>query len=115
MKKLILVIAVAILSSAQSFANDKNTNETVQQKLRKEIIVLLDKPQFEVEKTNIIADIEFTLNAKNEIVVLNVDSEESIVSDYVKSRLNYKKVNLNTIKTSAKTFKMTLKVIRPQA
>ncbi|OED37024.1 hypothetical protein AB832_05315, partial [Flavobacteriaceae bacterium (ex Bugula neritina AB1)] len=93
MKKLITVIIVAVIASASVFANDKSIGETAQQKLRKEIIELLERPHFKIEKSSIEAEIEFTLNAKNEIVILTVNSDKDIVENYVKSKLNYKKVN----------------------
>ncbi|WP_378178962.1 hypothetical protein [Aquimarina sp. SS2-1] len=114
MKKLI-VLAVAILASTQIFANDKNTDETNEQKLRSEIALLLDKPQIELDSDEIKANIEFILNGKGEIVILTVDSEKEAVESYVKSRLNYKKVNSNIIKTGNKVFKLKLKVLNPEA
>ncbi len=111
MKKLITVVIVAILASTSVFANDKNIGETVQQKLRKEIIELLEQPSFEIEKSSIEAEIEFTLNAKNEIVILTVDSDKDIVANYVKSKLNYKKVNSTIPNNEQRMFKMKLRVI----
>ncbi len=113
MKKLITVVIVAIIASASVFANDKNANETTQQKLRKEIIELLEKPTFQIEKSDIVANIEFTLNAKNEIVILTVDSNKDIVENFVKSRLNYKKVSSTLSKNDQRIFKMKLKVVKP--
>ena len=114
MKKLI-ALTVAVFVSVSMFANNNNPNETVQQKLRKEIIALLESPQFEVENSDIIANIEFTLNTKNEIVVLNVESDEDMIAYYVKSRLNYQKVNFDGSKRGNINFKMTLKVVKPKA
>jgi len=112
MKKLITLVLVAVLTSASVFANDKNTPETTQN-LRKEIIDLLDKPSFKIENENIEACIEFTLNAKNEIVILTVDSDKEAIESYVKSRLNYKKVSFISPQNGQRTFKIKLKVINP--
>lgn len=76
MKKLI-VLVVAILATTQIFANDKNTKETSEQKLRNEIALLLDRPEIRLESNEIKANIEFILNAKGEIVILTVDSEKA--------------------------------------
>lgn len=115
MKKLIVLVVVAVLASAQVFANDKNTKETTEQKLRSEIVLLLDKPQIKLEGDEINANIEFILNAKGEIVILTVDSEKEAVEYYVKSRLNYKKVNSYIATTGNKVFKLKLKVLNPEA
>ncbi|MFD2563096.1 hypothetical protein [Aquimarina rubra] len=114
MKKLI-VLVVAVLASTQIFANDKTTKETTEQKLRSEIVLLLDKPQIRLDRNEINASIEFILNAKGEIVILNVDSEKEAVESYVKSRLNYKKVDSDITRTGNKVFKLRLKVLNPEA
>ncbi len=117
MKKLILVILVAFVASSSVFANGKKTpkTETAQQQLRNKIIALLKKPQFEIEKSDITANVEFLLNAKNEIVILVIDSEKEMIAEYVKARLNYRKINLDTPQPTNKTFRMTIKVLNPRA
>ncbi|WP_298545428.1 hypothetical protein [uncultured Aquimarina sp.] len=114
MKKLI-VLVVAVLVSTQVFANDKNTKETNKEKLRSEIAVLLEKPQIKLERNEINASIEFILNAKGEIVILSVDSDKEAIDDYVKTRLNYKKVDADITRTGNKVFKLKLKVLNPEA
>jgi len=111
MKKLIVVIV--ILATATVFANDKKSNETGNQKLREEISVLLEKPQIEIEKDSVEASIKFILNAKNEIVILTVDSEKEAIENYVKLRLNYQKVNFDSSRGKNKIFKMNLKILNP--
>jgi len=110
MKKLI-VLLVAVVVSTQVFANDKNTKETKEQKLRNEIAVLLESPELQVDGNEIKANIEFILNGKGEIVILTVDSDKKAVEYYVKSRLNYKKVNSDV--NENKVFKLSLKVLNP--
>ena len=39
------------------------------------------------------ADVLFTVNAKKELIVLSVDSENIQLETYLKRKLNYKKVN----------------------
>jgi len=114
MKKLI-VLLVVVFASTQIFANDKNTKETNKEKLRSEIAVLLEKPQIKLERNEINASIEFILNAKGEIVILSVDSDKEAIDDYVKTRLNYKKVDADITRTGNKVFKLKLKVLNPEA
>jgi len=114
MKKLIVVL-VAVLASTQIFANDKPSKNTSVEELRNEIVVLLDKPEIKLEQNEIKANIEFILNAKGEIVILTVDSEKTAVEDYVKSRLNYKKVDSDVTTVTNKVFKFSLKVLNPKA
>ncbi|GAA0711750.1 hypothetical protein [Aquimarina litoralis] len=114
MKKLV-VLAVAILASTQIFANDKNTEETNEQKLRSEIALLLEKPQIQLDTDEIKANIEFIVNGKGEIVILSIDSEKEAIEYYVKSRLNYKKIGNEINKTGNKIFKLRVKVLNPEA
>jgi len=94
MKKLIVVL-VAVLASTQIFANDKPSKNTSVEELRNEIVVLLDKPEIKLEQNEIKANIEFI--------------------DYVKSRLNYKKVDSDVTTVTNKVFKFSLKVLNPKA
>ena len=66
-------------------ANDKNKGTKAEQELRNEIASLLDKPNVIIDKKELKANIEFTLNGKNEVVVLTVDSQDQDVSHYVKN------------------------------
>ena len=61
-----------------------------------EIIKLLEfPPNFNAEvKTSI----EFVINLEGEIVVLYVDTENSMVENFIKERLNYKKIKSDLIK-----------------
>jgi len=63
--------------------------------LRMEIINLMDIHEFDLKK-DLLARVVFTLNKKNEIVVLYVLSNNRDIDYYVKTKLNYKKVNITT-------------------
>ncbi len=112
MKKITVLLFAIVLGSSQIFASNNNP-VNAEQLLRNEIASLLDHPKIKVEKEELSANIEFTLNSRDEIVVLTVDSEQDIVIEYVKSRLNYKKID-SEIKAGNKVFKIALKIIRPQ-
>ena len=93
MKKLnVLLLAVALTASSVLSASttpvnaDRPSNEISQQ-----IGDMLQKPSFEVD-SEVVANVTFTVNEKQEIVVLTVDTENSQTELYIKSRLNYKKI-----------------------
>ena len=111
MKKLIVLFFALVLGSSQVFASNENP-ASKDQKLRNEVADLLKSPEIELEKDEISASIQFTLNNKGEIVVLTVDSEEDVVEYFVKSRLNYKKVNSKVINN--RIFNVTLRIKRPE-
>ncbi len=111
MKKLTVLVLV-FLGSIQVFASD-NIPTSLEQQLRNEVATLLENPQILVEK-ELSADIEFTLNTKGEIVVLLIESNEELVESYVKSRLNYKKIDSNLSKSENRVYKLTLKIKKPR-
>lgn len=57
------------------------------------------------------ATISFVLNTKNELVILTVDSENEEVKSYIKSKLNYQKMNISsTLKGEQYTVSLKIKV-----
>lgn len=62
--------------------------------IRSELIKLITKPDFRrtnIEKTESL--VHFTINQRNEVVVLVVDTDDLVVNQFLKSRLNYKKLS----------------------
>ena len=109
MKKIALILLVLVLGSSSVLANN-NSEANPEQKLRNEIATLLEKPEFSLEKEALHANIEFTVNSNGEIVVLTVNAEEAIVAEYVKSRLNYQKIDTGVSNKRNKVFKLSLKI-----
>ena len=64
--------------------------------LRDYVISLVDKPVFDLFDHNKqeVALIQFTINSKNEIVVLTVDTGNEELEDYIKMCLNYKETTI---------------------
>ena len=61
-------------------------------KLCKEIGHLLEMHSFD-NPNDLVAHVTFTVNNRNEIIVLEVDTDNSAVDRFIKSRLNYRKLN----------------------
>ncbi|WP_062054479.1 hypothetical protein [Aquimarina longa] len=114
MKKLTVLLIALVLGSTQISASDNNPYNSEKQ-LRNQIAVLLKNPEFKLQKEELSADIQFTLNGQGEIVVLSVASEETNVANYIKSRLNYKKINSKVSTIGNKVFKISLKILKPKA
>lgn len=101
--KLVLVI-VSVMLSTIAFANTNPTEDKVKMTvISKEIAKLLENPSFALER-NASVTVKFTVNKKNEIIVLSVESEnnEDTIEEYIKARLNYKRLT-NNIKSEVYT------------
>ncbi len=98
MRKISLVwVAVALLSVGNVFADNKPKKAEPAKTLSGHIARLLDDNSFVAEQ-DMTATVRFTLNSKNEIVVLSVDTDDQVLESFVKSRMNYEKVNLPNVK-----------------
>jgi len=66
--------------------------------IRTQIIELIDKPDLSDEMVeNLEANLHFLINQKNEIVVLMVETDNDFVDQYLKSKLNYKKLLTDSV------------------
>ena len=108
MKKLsVLFLAVAfVISSAVNASTGSAKTKSV---LNKEIKTLLKNPSFKIEK-ELTAYVTFILNDDNEIVVLSVASESEVLEGFIKSRLNYQKMNFQK-DADIKVYKLPVRLV----
>ncbi len=106
----IIIIAFALFAMNVSAATIDPVKPTSQ--LRSEIIDLIgnDCP-YDYHKDECKAEVLFTVNAKQEIVILSVTSPNSKAESYLKSRLNYKKVS-HTSKREGEVFMLPIRMVR---
>tara|TARA_Y100000815_G_C13348980_1_gene503462 strand:- start:7062 stop:7394 length:333 start_codon:yes stop_codon:yes gene_type:complete len=90
-----LLLAVAITCSSVAMANTKPATYDPSS-ISKEVTKLLDKHNLTLP-VEAVAQVTFTVNKENEIVVLEVDTQSETVENYIKSRLNYKKLSSETV------------------
>jgi len=105
--KVILVALVLFAGTFNSFAAVDpvvTTKETTS-----EIAKLLENPGFFVEDF-INAYVTFIINKNNEVVVLSVDCEIRSVCKFIKSRLNYNK--LDTSLEKGKTYEVPIRIVK---
>lgn len=86
MKKLSVLLAAFLLIGTTVFASENVTSSKKTTGASAEMTKLLKNPEFIVDH-EMEANVLFTVNQDNEIVVLSVESEESEVISYVKERL----------------------------
>ncbi len=107
-KKVLLVLAVAFtgLVSASSYVNQGDVDP---QALAQEIGALLKKPEFKIAD-DVLTEVTFVFNKENEMVVLTVDTDSEQLRNYIKSRLNYKKLFSKEIKSN-QIYKVPVRLI----
>ncbi len=93
---LIAIVLFSINATAKNVISnnrDKPTNPVTTQ-LRNEIVKLIgDNCPYDYHKNECTAEVLFTINTKGEIIVISVDSPNTLAEAYIKSKLNYKKTN----------------------
>ena len=94
MRKLSLVfVAAMLLVTGNILANDSVKDNPVK-KLSTQIGELLENSYLTTDEVSLTAQVRFTLNNEDEIVVLSVDTENGKLESFIKGRLNYKKVEV---------------------
>ena len=92
-KTLLLAVTLAVSSVFSANATDSSTEPAF---ITTEVGKLLKSPQFEIEK-EVQVYVRLAFNENNEMVVLFVESDNKMINNYIKSRLNYKKLSQTVI------------------
>lgn len=89
-KFILLVSAVFLVNVITVFANPiKPTDQ-----LREEIVDIIGFSFLDdYEENEYAAEVLFTVNSEQELIVLSVNSESDEAEDYLRNKLNYKKVD----------------------
>ncbi len=88
--KFALLVSAVFLLNVAAFANPiKPTDQ-----LREEIVDIIGSNLLDdFEESEYTAEVLFTVNSDQELIVLSVNSESDIAEDYLRDKLNYKKVD----------------------
>lgn len=92
MKKIKLLVLVMLISTTGMFASNSNNPSIKMKELRAQIHALLKDSRTDVP-TEVSFIITFTFSSEGEIVVLDVDSKNPNVLNYVRKNINYKKID----------------------
>jgi hypothetical protein len=108
LKSIITIIAISLATTFSTTAAETAPTK-IAKKLRTEIVSMLGDKIPVVLTENSSAEVSFIINNKNEIVILSVDSKVSELNNFIKSKLNYKKLKVKgTIK--GEVYKIPLKM-----
>lgn len=107
MKKLMLMAIALVIGTTSLFANNLVPDDSPD-KMRNQIVALMDAPNFNVNQ-EITVTITFTFSSASEIIVLNVDSKDADVLNYVRKNLNQKVISNPGEKFKHYTMPLTIK------
>ncbi|MBJ6367158.1 hypothetical protein [Snuella sedimenti] len=95
--KLVSVLAILVCANMGFAHTDPKKEKPKSESISNEIQSLLGRSSLVVEE-DVLAKVYFTINLKNEIVVLTVDSDSFALEAFIKSNLNYSKIKTKGIK-----------------
>jgi hypothetical protein len=99
MRKTSLAFFAAALFVVGTLAANPIKDVEPSKNLSTQIHELLKVNTFKVQEDNdVTAEVRFTINQEGQIVVLSVETNHELFEGFVKSRLNYKKVELDNAK-----------------
>ena len=91
MKKFKLMALALVIGTSSLFATNTSKLESPEKTIRTEIIELLKSPDFNIEKELNIT-LTFTFSSEGEIVILNVNSKNPEILNFIRKNLNYHKI-----------------------
>lgn len=86
----ILLLVVLFIGQVTFASNTKPTRED-SQKITKRVSSLLENPSFDIED-EIKVSVKLIVNSKNEVVVLDILTDNVDAEEFIKSRLNYSSI-----------------------
>ena len=108
MRKFKLLALAFAIGTASLFAVNGDNPKDVNKKIRTQIVSLLQASVLNIDSDMTVV-ISFTFSSQGEIIVLNVDSRNRDILNYIRENLNYKKVENPGVQD--KLYTMPLKII----
>ncbi|WP_373517077.1 hypothetical protein [Pricia sp.] len=105
----VVLVAAMLLSAGNVFANDATTVDP-SKSLSAQISKMLSDNAFTQNEVELTGQVRFTLNNAHQIVVLSVETENPVLEEFVKQKLNYKEVALEAYK-EGKIYTIPVRVV----
>src|SRR5688572_1507400 len=91
----LLLLTITLHSTTSLLANQEYGKDSLAA-LQKEVLQLFHLHRYDFPDINDqVIDVGFMINAKSELIILDVEGESDVACDYVKEVLNYKKLKFN--------------------
>lgn len=112
MKKVVVLFLGLTLSTSTLFANNTNPVEKAKSELRTEIVKLLGNNEFPLTNAVIAkAELSILLNNNNQLVIVSIKSDNHLLVEYVKRKLNYKRIKAKVLR-KMKIYKIPVKIVK---
>ncbi len=112
MKKLslfILAFALFTIQATAAITGPVKPNTA----LRADLVELIGTEcTFELDKDVCTAEVLFTVNSNGEVIVISVNSPNPHAEAYIKSKINYKKVN-HKVKKEGELYLLPIRIVKP--
>ncbi|QLE02073.1 hypothetical protein HX109_11090 [Galbibacter sp. BG1] len=97
MKTIKLFLTVALMAVATTVLANENDPKPTNKAVSEQLSTILGTPAFKVTDKDLLARVHFMVNKDHELIVISVKAENEMVEDYIKSRMNYKKIEKNSL------------------
>lgn len=109
MRKFKVLAFALVIGTASLFATTANNSDDAPAKeIRAQILQLLEVPSFGIDADTTI-NIMFTFNSEGEIIVLDVDTRNREILDYVRENINHKVISNPGTKDKLYAVPLTIK------
>ncbi len=114
-KTLKMLVLVATIAFSSTVSASTNLSEKVDEPnlISETVSKLLERPYFQLNE-DINTKVEIAINKDKEIVVLSVDTKDKKVENYIKSRLNYKKIPNDVIVDGVEHYTIPIKMLKSE-
>lgn len=105
-----LFVVVLLMNTTFVSANNSNATEDLPKAVKK-VVRLLETTKFDVElEKEVMVKVQVKINSADEIVVLNVDTENDAIKKFISGKLNYTKIAAGQLKQGSEySFYVTFK------
>lgn len=97
MKRFLTTMVTITMFLAQSVQAGNREGNPTPKSISSQIGILLKNNNLGQETIGYTAEVRFTININDEIVVLSVDSKNSEMDSFLKDRLNYQKIQSSNL------------------
>ncbi|MGB5363148.1 MAG: hypothetical protein WBN17_07585 [Aureibaculum sp.] len=110
LKLIAVAFAFAIFTTSFSFASTLEDNPNSE--LREQIVELLNNAEIEIDTHELIAEVIFILNKKNELIIIDVNTNDEKADYLLRTNLDHKKVKTMLNSVQGKIYTIPIRIVK---